>query len=340
MLHSMSRALGAIVVVVVAAMCLLVAWPQLFGLERAPIVAQAVSLRGLASAIALILVVALTLVALLAEPARRFAAALAVVLLAFVAINVAVLSIRGFGNPGFESATDDDVTVLAWNTLGDLPSADVIADLIVDTGAEIVVLPETTAQHGSDIQAALLERGQEFQAQTVAYDEVSKARSTTVLVSSVLGAYTTDESAVTTSVLPTIVATPVDGSGPTIIAVHSVAPLPEELEHWVSDLEWLAGACETENVIMAGDFNSTLDHYTGLGSSTATSLGDCVDAAAATDNAAVGTWPTAIPALLGAPIDRVLATENWRVTGMRVIQSHDSYGSDHRPVLAQLTPAG
>ena len=65
-----------------------------------------------------------------------------------------------------------------------------------------------------------------------------------------------------------------------------------------------------------------------------------MDAASATDNAAVGTWPTALPALLGAPIDRVLATENWRVTGMRVIQSHDSHGSDHRPVLAQLTPAG
>ena len=336
----MFRAIGAIVVVVVAAVCLVVAWPQLFGLERAPVIAQAVSLRGLASAIALVLVVVLTLVALLSPAARRFAASVAVVLLAFVAINVAVLSIRGFGDAGFESATDDDVTVLAWNTLGDLPSAEVIAELIVDTGAEIVVLPETTAQHGSDVQAALASLGAEFQAQTVAYDEISKARSTTLLVSAVLGAYTTDVSAVTTQVLPTIVATPVDGTGPTIIAVHSVAPLPDEHENWITDLEWLADACATPNVIMAGDFNSTLDHYTGLGSSTDTALGDCVDAASATDNAAVGTWPTVIPALLGAPIDRVLATENWRVTGMRVILSHDHYGSDHRPVLAQLTPAG
>jgi endonuclease/exonuclease/phosphatase (EEP) superfamily protein YafD len=336
----MSRAIGAIVVVVVAAVCLVVAWPQVFGLERAPIIAQAVSLRGLASVIALVLVVVLTLVALLAPAARRFMASLAVVLLAFVAINVAVLSIRGFGNSGFESATDDDVTVLAWNTLGDLPSAEVIAELIVDTGAEVVVLPETTWQHANDIKSALLGLGAQFESHTVAYDEVSKARSTTLLVSAVLGEYTTDESVTTTSVLPTIVATPVDGTGPTIIAVHSVAPLPDQHENWVADLEWLAGACNSENVIMAGDFNSTLDHYTGLGSSPDAVLGDCVDAASATDNAAVGTWPTAIPALLGAPIDRVLATENWRVTGMRVIQSHDQYGSDHRPVLAQLTPAG
>ncbi len=336
----MFRAVGAIVVVAVAAICLVVAWPQLFGLERAPVIAQAVSLRGLASAIALVLVVVLTLVALLAEPARRFAATLAVVLLAFVAINVAVLSIRGFGNAGFESATEDDVTVLAWNTLGDLPSAEVIAQLAVDTGAEIVVLPETSAQHASDIAAALLERGQQFEAHTVAYDEVSKARSTTLLVSSVLGEYVVDDAAITTSVLPTIVATPVDGTGPTIIGVHSVAPLPDQHANWLADLDWLAAACATPNVIMAGDFNSTLDHYTGLGSSTGTALGDCADAASITDNAAVGTWPTAIPALLGAPIDRVLATDNWRVTGMRVIQSHDDHGSDHRPVLAQLTPAG
>jgi endonuclease/exonuclease/phosphatase (EEP) superfamily protein YafD len=336
----MSRAIGALVVVVVAAVCLVVAWPQVFGLERAPIIAQAVSLRGLASAIALVLVVVFTLIALLAPVARRFTASLAVVLLAFVAINVAVLSIRGFGNAGFDSATDDDVTVLAWNTLGDLPSAEVIAQLVVDTGAEVVVLSETTAQHGEAVQAALLGLGQEFQTQTVAYDEVSKARSTTLLVSSVLGAYTADEAVMTTRVLPTIVATPVDGTGPTIIAVHSVAPLPDQHENWLADLDWLAAACDTPNVIMAGDFNSTLDHYTGLGSSPDAALGDCVDAASVTDNAAVGTWPTAIPALLGAPIDRVLATENWRVTGMRVILSHDNHGSDHRPVLAQLTPAG
>ena len=54
----------------------------------------------------------------------------------------------------------------------------------------------------------------------------------------------------------------------------------------------------------------------------------------------VGTWPVALPPLLGAPIDHVMSTDNWRVTGFRVIQSHDIYNSDHRPVLAQLSPAG
>ena len=335
----MGRAIGALVVVVVAAAALLVAWPQLFGLERTTIIAQAVSLRSLAAAVALIGVVALTIVALLAPAVRRFAASVAVVLLVFTAINIAVLSTRGFGNAGFESATDDSVTVLAWNTLGDIPSPDAVAELVLDTGAEIVVLPETTEQHGLDIQFTLLAAGADYQAITVAYDEVSKARSTTLLVSDVLGAYETEAGAVTTSILPTIVATPVDGTGPTIVAVHSVAPLPDTHDDWVADLEWLAAACSGPNVIMAGDFNSTLDHYTGYGSSPDAALGGCVDAALATDNAAVGTWPTSIPAILGAPIDRILATANWEITGMRVIESEDRSGSDHRPVLAQLTPA-
>jgi hypothetical protein len=33
-----------------------------------------------------------------------------------------------------------------------------------------------------------------------------------------------------------------------------------------------------------------------------------------------------------------LATPNWRPVGVRVIETHDSFGSDHRPVLGQLVP--
>jgi endonuclease/exonuclease/phosphatase (EEP) superfamily protein YafD len=54
----------------------------------------------------------------------------------------------------------------------------------------------------------------------------------------------------------------------------------------------------------------------------------------------VGTWPTNVPALVGAPIDHVLATPNWRATGFRVLAGEDAAGSDHRPVLARLAPAG
>src|SRR5205085_12682675 len=59
----------------------------------------------------------------------------------------------------------------------------------------------------------------------------------------------------------------------------------------------------------------------------------CRDGALATRNAAVGTWPTSMPALIGTPIDHVLATPNWTFTGFRVLSDDDSAGSDHRPVL-------
>ena len=334
------RFLAAAVLVVVGAGLIVAVWPQLFGLATTPVLAQVVSLRGLAAAAALGLVVVLTLAALISGAVRRFAASLAIALLVFVLVTAAVLSTRGFGNPGFESATDNDVTVLSWNTLGDAPGSDAIAALALDTGAEIVVLPETSRATGIEVAQLMAEAGKPMAWFTSAYDEVSKARSTTLLISVDLGEYRADESLVTTSVLPTVVATPVDGSGPTIIAVHAVAPIPAEMQHWRDDLQWLKGACAGENIIMAGDFNSTLDHYSGLSTAAGATIGDCRDAADATDNAAVGTWPAALPALLGSPIDHVMATANWRATGFRVIQSHDGYGSDHRPVLAQYSPAG
>ena len=333
------RFLAAVVILAVAAALIVALWPQVFGLANQPVVAQVVSLRGLAAAVALVLVLGLTLAALIARGARRFAASLAIAMLAFVLVTAAVLSTRGFGSPGFESTTDSDITVLSWNTLGDAPGSDVIAQLALDTGAEVVVLPETTRATGLEVAELMNDAGHPMALFTTAYDEISKARSTTLLISVDLGEYEADETAVTTSVLPTVVATPIDGTGPTIVAVHAVAPIPGEMQHWRDDLQWLKGACVGDNVIMAGDFNSTLDHYSGLGHD-GTTIGDCSDAADATGNAAVGTWPVALPALLGAPIDHVMSTPNWRVTGFRVIQSHDIYNSDHRPVLAQLSPAG
>ena len=46
-----------------------------------------------------------------------------------------------------------------------------------------------------------------------------------------------------------------------------------------------------------------------------------------------------MPALLGSPIDHVLATPGWRVEGFRVIDGFDAAGSDHRPIVATLTRA-
>jgi endonuclease/exonuclease/phosphatase (EEP) superfamily protein YafD len=175
----------------------------------------------------------------------------------------------------------------------------------------------------------------------LSYDLISKARSTMVLISVDLGEYARDDSRGGTDTLPSVLAVPLDGTGPTIVGAHPVAPVPGEMAGWRQGLDWLAARCAGDNVILAGDLNSTLDHYTGLDAASDESggLGGCRDGARVTGNAAVGTWPTSIPTLLGAPIDHVMATANWEFVGFRVIATHDGHLSDHRPVVAQLRPA-
>ena len=333
------RVLAAAVVVAVAAILFVLAWPQFFGLQQVFGVAHVVSLRTVAALIAVAFVVLLTVVALLIRAVRRFFATLAVLLLAFALVNAAVLSTRGFGDTAFQTPADSTVTVLSWNTLGDVPGAATVGALALENDVDIVTLPETTKAFALEVAAVMKAGGRPMWVNTTAFDQISKSRSTSVLSSSDLGTYTVDGSVGQTATLPTVVLRPDNGPGPTIIAVHAVAPIPGEFRNWQADLDWLAETCSGDNVIMAGDFNATLDHMSGLGSSAGTAMGDCADAALATGNAAVGTWPTTLPALLGSPIDHVMATENWRVTGMRVVQNQDGAGSDHRPVIAQFAPA-
>lgn len=334
------RVLAAAILLAAAVVLLAVAWPQLFGLQKTAFVAQLVSLRGIAVACGILAAVLLFLVALLSSTVRRFAASLGLILLIFVAVGVVVLASRGFGATTFQAKASSDITVLSWNTLGDSPGPEEIAKLALSSGADIVSLPETTTQTAVAVAELMKAAGHPMWAHTFHYDLISKARSTSLLTGVDLGEYSVDTNHRTTQVLPTIVATPVDGVGPTIIAVHAVAPLPSELNHWKLDLTWLADACTGGNIIMAGDFNSTIDHMTGLGTVPGAALGKCFDAGTASGNGAVGTWPTAIPALLGAPIDHVMTTKQWTVTGMRVIESLDNAGSDHRPIVVQLSSKG
>jgi endonuclease/exonuclease/phosphatase (EEP) superfamily protein YafD len=132
---------------------------------------------------------------------------------------------------------------------------------------------------------------------------------------------------------------PVSGTGPTVVAAHAVAPRRSAMQDWRDDLQWLADQCASGSVIMAGDFNATSDHMTGLGIDGAT-LGRCRDSADEAGNGAVGTWSTRIPALLGAPIDHVMTTSDWTVTGSVVLGSLDDSGSDHRPLVVQVQPTG
>ncbi|MFD4420840.1 endonuclease/exonuclease/phosphatase family protein [Agromyces sp. NPDC058484] len=334
------RILGWAVVLGTAALAAVLVWPQGFGLQNQWVAAHVVALRGVAAACGIVAAVGFGLLAI-PRATRRFGLAMAVVLALFAAGNVAVLAVRGTG--GSDVANDAaSVTVLSWNTLGEVPEASTIAGLALDEGADVVVLPETTVPLGEEVAIAMREGGSPMWVHTVAFDEVAKARSTTILISPELGDYRVVSDLVpgppgNTNTLPTIVADPVDGDGPRIVAVHAVAPIRWELRNWRSDLDWLAEQCAGENVIMAGDFNATVDHFAGRGADGG-DLGRCRDAAVQAGAGALGTWPTDLPELFGSPIDHVLATPGWRVDAFRVLGEHDGAGSDHRPVVATLSP--
>ncbi|MBG6212983.1 MAG: endonuclease/exonuclease/phosphatase family protein [Cryobacterium sp.] len=359
-----TRLIRALILIGAAGLLLVLTWPQAFGLHNTWVVAHLVSFRAIAVIGAVVGIVLLGLLMFI-RPLRRTLGMAMVLLVLFGVANVGILATRGFtastaqvstaqvstAQVGNEANTDS-VTVLSWNTLGDAPGAAIIADLAVAQNVDVVTLPETTEEAGILIAKAMRDAGRPMWVHTLAFDLVSKARSTTLLISPDLGDYVVSNAAGSgppgnTNVLPTVVAEPVDGRGPTIVAVHAVAPIQFEMSNWRSDLDWLATKCQGDNVIMAGDFNSTLDHMAGRagGGSNGGSnggagavLGNCADTALSAGAAAVGTWPTSIPAPLGSPIDHVMATPNWQVTALQVIETLDGAGSDHRPIVATLTP--
>jgi len=346
------RLLRALILIVAAVLLLVITWPQAFGAQNTWIIAHIVSFRAVAAIGAICGLVVCGLLRFI-RPLRRTLSVMMVLLVMFAAANIGILASRGFTNAteSTDAAGSRDanatlaITVLSWNTLGDAPGAAAIAELALAQNANVVALPETTEETGVLVAELMRDAGRPMWVHTLAFDSVSKARSTTLLISPDLGDYAVSNAAVSgkpgnTNVLPTVVATPVNGQGPTIVAVHAVAPIQYEMSNWRDDLDWLATQCQGDNVIMAGDFNSTLDHMAGRASGTGQSiLGNCTDTALSNGTAALGTWPTSIWAVLGSPIDHVMATSNWQVSTMRIIDTQDSAGSDHRPIVATLLPA-
>lgn len=331
------RVAAAVVLVAIAATLLVAVWPELFGLQSTPIIAQVVSLRGLDIAIALGFVVLFGIVAILWRASRRFLGSVVGLLMVFVLASVAILASRGFDatTATKQPATPDRVTVLSWNTKGDAPGATEIANLAIAEHADVITLPETTLITGKAVEQLMAAAGRPMWVLSDAYDYVSKSRSTTLLVSSALGAYKVDRTAGNTRVLPTVIARPDSGDGPTIISVHAVSPIPKQMRNWRADLAWLATQCAGRNTIMAGDFNSTIDHlhaYAAPGHD----FGSCTDSGLASHGGAIGSWPTNLPELLGAQIDHVMYGDDWKVVAMKVVGTEDNAGSDHRPVVATL----
>ena len=180
------------VVVGTAIAATVVVWPQLFGVQRLPIVAQLVSLRGLAIAGALVVIVVLTLCAVFFRRVRLLFTSLGVVVAVFVIASAVVLATRGLGDTSFHKKGPDDLTVLSWNTLGGAPGAQEIARVALATDADIVSLPETTSDIAIEVAKLMKAGGHPMWAHTFHYDLISKSRSTSLLTSVALGEYRVD----------------------------------------------------------------------------------------------------------------------------------------------------
>ncbi len=342
----MLRVFGFVAAATFTLAAAIVTVPQVFRVEDVFPIAQIVSFRGLVAAA----FVGLALVALLfalARPVRVFATTLAIVCLAAAIGNGAILVSRGVGTEALPASTEDSIRVMTWNTAGSgNTTADSIAEIAVAMEADIVTLPETSADTGEQVAIAMRDYGRPMWVHHATFGSESAgwdALSTTILISPDLGDYAVIESSrdgsSNTSTVPSAVMMPTTGDGPTVVAAHAVAPRVDDMAQWRSDLQWLADQCAEDNVIMAGDFNATVDHMASLGIDGAT-LGRCRDAASETGNGAVGTWPSQLPSHMGAPIDHVLASPSWVATGSIVLRSMDGSGSDHRPLIVQYEPAG
>lgn len=342
----MLRLLGILVTVAAAIATTIVTWPQFFRLEQTFPFAQIVSLRPVVVVI-LAAVFVLGLLLALARPLRAFAGAIAAVALVGALANGGILLARGMGTGSLPPATDSSVRVMTWNTAGAATDAELIARTAVAMKADVVALPETTIETGEAVAIAMREMGSPMWAHHENYGDRPgypdwAANSTTLLISPALGDYavvaSTSDGASNTSAVPSVVAMPVDGTGPTIVAVHAVAPRQDRMDDWRSDLSWIANQCASDDVIMAGDFNATVDNMARLGVDGG-DLGRCTDAAARTGSGGVGTWSTSLPPLIGTPIDHIMATANWKPTGSVVLGSLDGSGSDHRPLVVQYEAA-
>lgn len=327
-----SRRLLATLVVGVPVVVLLV-WPQALGVQRAPLIAQALAFRALLGIGLGVLAIAFAVWAIVR---RRWAiaAGIAMVLGIASAGNAGVLLLRGSDG----AAADGELTVVAWNTQGGAASPQSIARLVLETGADIVSLPETDERAAEEVVRLVALQGMEMTTATTRGEHGDSWIPTSVLIAAHLGEYRVDAGAGSTPGLPSAVWRPVHGSGPMIVAAHPEPPLPAGMDRWRDGLSWIADQCEASDVIVAGDLNATVDHLAGLGAAGDGLVGDCRDAAVESGVAATGTWPATAPTWLASPIDHVLVGSAWTVRRAEVITSFDDAGSDHRPILAQLAP--
>lgn len=334
------RLLAVLAVAATAAVLALLVAPDRFGLAATTPWAQLVALRGLVAVLlvggALLLLGALAGWNRVAQRSglrplgRALPLALAGTLVLGAGAQGVVLAGRGLDGSGPGPVQDADLVVLSFNTFGVVGPED-LTGLVLAQDADLTVLAETSAATARAVADALTDAGRPTTV-LAADAEGTRVDGVALLVRDGLGSYALETAGVPATELGTFAAVPADAAAPgPVVAAHTRAPSARlSMPDWRAHAEGVAALCRsTPGAIVAGDLNATLDHP-GLDD-----LAPCVDAAAATGSAGLGTWPADVPRWLAAPIDHVLVDGRaWRVTGFAALPSVGS--SDHRPVVAHL----
>lgn len=297
---------------------------------------QALAMRWIIACALLIVGIVIAVLALFRFAALRRGGIAGLTALAVIAVGIAHAGI--IKSRGIDSATtlppdqgithvspgNGAITVMSYNTLDGATSMEDIRDLVTNNGVDVIVLLETSAADAQHLGELLGETNRPFRVYDSGADEYGPhIESTCVLISTALGEYTSvGDLGLTWGSLHL---KPANGTGPDIVAVHPVSPQSSRAELWRSEITTAYSMCEQDDLILAGDFNSTVDHMAATGANCQSALNGTVGG--------LGTWPADIPRLLGAPIDNIFS--NYRSLAAAVVKVGNS---DHRAVIARLDP--
>ena len=297
-------------------------------------ISQIIAMRGIIAIVLGVLGIMIAMVAIIrALMLRRgiFLGVLSAGLILIAGGHLLVLADRGLSAPTalppdygvtHVSQGNGDITVLSYNTLGGQTSMDDLAPVAADNGVDVIVLTETSTQSAEALAGRLSQNGPTFSVYSSGADPNNpEIESTAILVSSALGEYRQGPDLGLSWGSVHLRST---GDGPDIIGVHPVAPVREFQDKWKAEITAIYEQCSgAQNTIMAGDFNSTIDHMHATGAECSSALDGFVGG--------YGTWPASVPGILGSPIDNVYT--DWTTKSATVVQVG---GSDHRGVLVRL----
>jgi endonuclease/exonuclease/phosphatase (EEP) superfamily protein YafD len=251
--------------------------------------------------------------------------------LAVLVVGSSLVLPRAF--PGPMPAGGTPLTVLSFNTYEGRADVQALAAEIKAVRPDLVSLPEAGDRFRAKLAPLIEPLGYRLKASVGRHEQ--NVDGVTTAVAARLGDVTIDIGDETTA-FPYLVVTGGALGSLTFVAFHSVAPTLRSTPFWRHDLALLPQWCTASApVVVAGDFNATLDHAVFRDG-----IAGCSDAAAQRGDGLIPTWgPTDLTRhTVGPQIDHVVASGGIAASAFQLV---DLPGSDHRAILTTLqVPAG